>query len=104
MTHMSGSYLLSVALLKSTVSDPRPLPIVSPGPRDSLRERSQLPTLSQEHTNTLSWQSNRALGAAAQAKAKLGHSASLKLTHGQKWTEQRRGCAWPRMTPSKINW
>lgn len=28
VTHMSDSYLLSVALLKSTVSDPRTLPIV----------------------------------------------------------------------------
>lgn len=101
---MSGSYLLSVALLKSTVSDPRPLPIVSPGPRDSLRERSQLPTLSQEHTNTLSWQSNCALRAAAQAKAKLGHFSSLKLTHVQKWTELRRGHVWHRISPSKIIW
>lgn len=72
MTHMSASYLLSVALLKSTVSDPRTLPIVSPGPRDSLRECSQLPTLSQEHTNTLSWHSQCALRGDAQAGDKEG--------------------------------
>lgn len=96
---MSGSYLLSVALLKSTVSDPRPLPIVSPGPRDSLRERSQLPTLSQEHTNTLSWHSNCALRGDAQTKDRLGRFPSLELTHGQTRTGQRAGHCWNRTLP-----
>lgn len=96
---MSGSYLLSVALLKSTVSDPRPLPIVSPGPRDSLRERSQLPTLSQEHTNTLSWHSDCALRGDAQAKDRLGRFPSLELAHGQTQPGQRAGRCWDRTSP-----